>query len=143
VYDDDIYLGGIRHLRGKHILRRGTPGPEIVEELKPEEGDFVVGKQRPSAFYNTNLEILLRGLHVRDIVFTGLITNVCVESTARDAMYRDFNVILLADCTCTYSKLSYEASLVNIHNSFGVVSTSEEIYSGLLNAGLMPASKQS
>src|SRR5256885_9534621 len=68
-------------------------------ELVPEPGDIVVSKHRFSGFYGTDLELILRGLFIEYLVFTGCTTSVCVESTMRDAMFRDFRCVLLADCT--------------------------------------------
>ena len=68
----------------------GTRDWEIADELKPTGDDIILDKQRYSAFYNTNLEVLLRGLGVTMVVVTGVTTNICVELTVRDAFFRDF-----------------------------------------------------
>lgn len=68
-------------------------------ELAPEPAEIVVSKHRFSGFYGTDLEMILRGLGIEYLVFTGCTTSVCVESTMRDAMFRDFRCMLLADCT--------------------------------------------
>ena len=76
----------------------GTRDWEIAEELKPIDGDIILDKQRYSSFYDTNLEVILRGLGVSLLVVTGVTTNICVESTVRDAFFRDFKVTVLEDC---------------------------------------------
>lgn len=129
VYRSD-YLDGSRTFamsRKLGALIKGSWGSEIIEKLKPQEGDFIVEKHRFSAFYNTDLEIILRGLVVKTLILTGVATNVCVESTVRDAQFRDFNVIVLRDCTASFNHEMHEASLICIEGFFGVVSTSKEI----------------
>ncbi len=112
--------------------QKGSWGVEIVDELKPEKGDIVIEKQRYSAFYGTILERILRRLGVETLILTGCATNVCVESTARDAHARDFDVIVLSDCTAAFdSKKDQEASLRIIGRVFGRVMTSREVINSL------------
>ena len=89
-----------------HIQRRktglatpiaGTWDADIVAELTPREGEPVVVKHRWSGFYNTNLEVLLRTLGVDTIVMTGVNSNACIDSTARDAYFRDFTILVVSD----------------------------------------------
>jgi ureidoacrylate peracid hydrolase len=108
-------------------LIRGSWGAQIVKEIEPTPDDFIIEKHRYSAFYNTDLEIVLRGLHINTLIVTGVATNVCVESTVRDACIRDFNVVILSDCTATNNQEVHEGSLKNIPYISGSVSTSEEI----------------
>src|SRR5688572_33079591 len=75
----------------------GTPGAEIYEPLKPMQDDIVVKKFRYSGFYGTQLENLLRALGRDTIAITGVATNVCCDSTARDGAMRDFKVVFLSD----------------------------------------------
>jgi nicotinamidase-related amidase len=90
-------------------LRRGTWGAEVVAEMPPP--DYEVEKTRYSAFHNTSLEPLLRGLSVDTVMLAGVITNVCVEATARDAFHRDFRVVVLRDCVSGFSRELHDASL--------------------------------
>jgi biuret amidohydrolase len=76
---------------------QGTPGAEIYEPLKPTQDDIVVKKFRYSGFYGTQLENLLRALGRDTIAITGVTTNVCCDSTARDGAMRDFKVVFLSD----------------------------------------------
>ena len=129
VYRSD-YLDGPRTFimsRKLGALIKGSWGSEIIEKIKPQEGDFIVEKHRFSAFYNTDLEIILRGLDVKTLIMMGVATNVCVESTVRDAQFRDFNVIVLKDCTASFNHEMHETSLKCIEGFFGVVSTSKDI----------------
>jgi ureidoacrylate peracid hydrolase len=87
----------------------GSPGVAIFPEVAPRDGEIVITKHRFSAFYGTDLEIILRGLGVTTVVITGVTTENCCHATARDAFFRDFQVIFLADATanCDYPDLGY------------------------------------
>jgi ureidoacrylate peracid hydrolase len=103
----------------------GTWNTAILPELTPEPGDIVLAKNRFSAFYNTELDATLRRLGVRDLIVTGCTTSVCAESTIRDAMFRDYRAILLADCTGELQGEEYhQASLALVERMFGWVADS-------------------
>ncbi|MBD0862520.1 cysteine hydrolase [Gordonia sp. zg691] len=80
----------------------GTPGIEIHPQLKPEPGEVVIKKHRYSAFYGTELDILLRNSGIKTVVIIGTTTENCCHATARDAMFRDYYVVFLADATGTF-----------------------------------------
>ena len=82
-------------------LRIGTWGYEILDGLGVEERDWIVEKQRLSAFFQTNLEIILRGLNIDTVLICGVLTNQCVAATSKDANFRDFKPIVVEDCTGT------------------------------------------
>jgi nicotinamidase-related amidase len=105
----------------------GTPESEVHPELAPVAGDKVIFKHRYSAFYNTDLETVLRCLGIRDVVVSGVMTNLCCESTARDAYYRDYRVFFLADGTGTVSEEMHVASLLNLAFGFAYVTTADEV----------------
>lgn len=105
----------------------GSPESEIHPELAPLPGEKVVFKHRYSAFYNTDLETVLRCLKVEDIVVAGIMTNMCCESTARDAYYRDYRVFFLADGTGSINEEMHLASLLNLGFGFACVTTSDTI----------------
>jgi len=88
-------------IRNNKALIAGTPNVEIYEGLKPRPGDLVVGKPRYSAFYGTDLEAILRSKGIDTLIISGTVTNVCCDSTARDAFSRDYKVIFLSDGTAT------------------------------------------
>src|SRR4029077_17352940 len=77
--------------REGRILIRGTWNTDIVEALKPEPGDIALHKTRFSGFYQTDLDSILKGLGARSLIVTGCTTSICVESTIRDAMFRDYS----------------------------------------------------
>ena len=126
---------------GSHsrVLVRDTWNTEIIDDLAPAVGDHLVYKHRFSGFFQTELERLLRSLGVRDIVFTGCTTSVCVESTLRDAMFRDFRCLLLADCTAeplgaAADRSNHDASVLVIEALFGWTTTSTEFLAELTQA---------
>jgi nicotinamidase-related amidase len=79
------------------ILDRNLPSVEIIEPLKPLPGDIVVDKLFFSGFHNTDLDTILRARDVDTIVICGTVTNVCCESTVRDAVHREYKVIVVSD----------------------------------------------
>lgn len=79
------------------LIVENTWGWEIIDEIKPEPGDLVIRKARYSGFAGTPLESELRGMDIRHLLFTGVATNVCVDSTARDAYFAEFWPILIED----------------------------------------------
>ena len=86
------------------VLVDGTAGVAIFPEVAPRHGEVVITKRRFSAFYGTDLEIVLRGLGVTTVVVAGVTTENCVHATARDAWFRDFRVVVLADATACGDK---------------------------------------
>ena len=89
-------------------LRQGTWGYEILDEMGAASDDWFVEKTRLSAFFQTNLEVILRGLGAETVIFTGVLTNQCVAATSKDAMFRDFRPIVVEPCTGT--------TLPNLHH---------------------------
>jgi nicotinamidase-related amidase len=105
----------------------GTPGAEFYEPVKPAEGDLLVKKFRYSGFYGTQLENLLRALGRDTIAISGVATNVCCDSTARDGAMRDFKVLFLSDCNASFTQEEQEATLNNFDKHFGVVMDSKTL----------------
>ena len=85
--------------REGRFLIRDTWNTDIVAELTPEPGDLVLYKHRFSGFYETELDNVLHRLEIRNLIFTGCTTSICIDSTIRDAMFRDYRCVLLADRT--------------------------------------------
>ncbi len=118
------------------MLIRETWSTEIVHELKPQAGDIVLYKTRFSGFYKTELDSLLKKMGKKYLIFTGCTTSVCVESTVRDAMFRDYSSVVLEDCVAEpigydLPRSNHEASLLTIKRLFGWVSSSEEFIKAL------------
>jgi nicotinamidase-related amidase len=103
----------------------GTPGHEFVDELTPLPDELVVRKYRSSAFWGTNLELLLRSNGIRTVVVGGCTTEGCVESTARDAMFSDHYVVIAEDCVGSDDKEQHEASTLLMSHRFDMASSSE------------------
>jgi ureidoacrylate peracid hydrolase len=122
--------------RATRILIRDNWGTEIVPQLKPQAGDVVMYKTRFSGFYQTDLDNVLKKLGIKHLIFTGCTTSVCVDSTIRDAMFRDYQSVLLADCTGEpigygLPRSNHEASLLTIEVLLGWVSSSDEFIKAL------------
>lgn len=118
------------------ILIRDTWNTEILRELTPRAGDVTLYKHRFSGFFQTDLDAILKKMDVNVLIVTGCTTSVCVESTIRDAMFRDYSSVLLADCSAEpigygLARSNHEASLLTIQTSLGWVSTSDEFVRAL------------
>src|SRR3954464_14722611 len=110
------------------ILIHDTWNTEIVDELAPAPGDIVIRKNRYSAFYNTNLDDILEERSITTLVVGGWTTSVCVESTIRDAMFRNYTCLLLTDCTAEpHGQENYAASLRIIERQFGWLCASADL----------------
>lgn len=114
----------------------GSPESAIHPGLAPLPGEKEVLKHRYSAFYNTDLETVLRCLKVEDLVITGVMTDLCCESTARDACFRDLRVFFPADETGTVSEEMHLASLLNLAYGFACVTTCRDIVEQLSGSSL-------
>lgn len=125
--DAGLIVDESRPFLRKEGLRAGTWGAKVLEELSPP--DYEVEKPRYSGFYNTHLEGLLRGLGVETLLLAGVVTNVCVEATARDAFHRDFRIVILRDCVGAFVPELHEASLKTL-SIFGRVIDSDEVLAG-------------
>jgi ureidoacrylate peracid hydrolase len=114
-------------VRDKLIIE-GTWGFQIVDDLKPEPDDIVIRKPRYSGFAGTSLEDQLHTLNIRHLLFTGVATNVCVESTAREAYFREFWPILVEDAMDhTGPDFVRQATLYNFESKMGWVTTTDDI----------------
>ena len=103
----------------------GTPGHEFVGELAPLPDELVVRKYRSSAFWGTNMELLLRSNGIQTVVVGGCTTEGCVESTARDAMFCDHYVVIADDCVGSDDKEQHDASMLLMSHRFDMASGSE------------------
>jgi ureidoacrylate peracid hydrolase len=117
---------------GRSYTQRAACSPDSWEndfygDLRPQDGEPVITKHRFSAFHQTDLDLVLRTHGIRTIVLTGAVTNVCVESTARDGFFRDYHVVFTSDGTAAYSMEEHEATLKTIGRYFGVVVPIDEV----------------
>jgi ureidoacrylate peracid hydrolase len=96
-------------------------------QVRPATGEAIVTKHRFGAFEGTDLDLILRSQQIRTVIMTGVATNVCVETTARQAFLKDYYVVFASDCTATYDQRDQDATLRTIDNFFGQVASAEEI----------------
>jgi len=127
VHHPDQLDSGIMGWWWKGMCLEGSPESRVHDDISPLPGEKIIYKHRYSAFYNTDLETVLRCLKVEDLIITGIMTNLCCESTARDAYYRDHRVFFLGDCTGSINEKMHVASLLNLSFGFAYVTTSDEI----------------
>jgi nicotinamidase-related amidase len=113
-------------VRPVHAIK-GTWGSEFIPELQPDEekGDYIVQKRRHSAFTFTDFDLFLREEEIDTVVLTGVWTNVCVRSTASDALYNGYNVICISDGTASQDDSMHESGLRDIDIFGDIMSTIE------------------
>lgn len=130
----------------RDVCAEGSWEGDFYGDVRPEPGDPVVTKHRFSAFHNTDLETILKSHAIRTVVMTGVASNVCVETTARDAFVRDYYVVFLDDGTATYAEKDHKATLRVIDRFFGEVASVaavERIWrDGEEEGGRTPASRE-
>ena len=113
------------------LLLRGTWGAQIIDELKPREDEMLIEKRRFSAFVGTDLDMMLKTYDIRYLVFTGVATNICVESSLRDACHLEYLPILVSDAAAASPPSRQEATIGNVKQVFGWVTTSLNLIKAL------------
>ncbi len=108
-------------------LLESNPEARVHTELSPLDNEKIIVKRRYSGFYQTDLELTLRCLNVKELVITGIMSNICCESTARDGFFRDFGIFFVADATASINEELHLSTLRNIALGFGKVLTTEEV----------------
>lgn len=107
--------------------RRGSWGAEIIPDLEPGTEDRIVAKRRFDAFHQTDLELLLRCWGVKTLLIGGVVADVCVETTARAAYVRDFDVVLATDCVGGWQARDLRRTIEVIGNHFGACLNNQDI----------------
>lgn len=117
----------------------GTWGADIIQELEPQRGDILIKKQKYDGFIGTNLDIILRTYQLKYLLFIGIATNICVESTLRHAFFLDYFPILVSDAVSQRGPSQIqEATILNVQSTFGWVTTTESLLSALRCAPVGP-----
>src|ERR687889_656503 len=129
-------------IKKKPICVRETWDAEIVDEIKPSEEDHVVIKRRDSAFLNTEIGVWLRSLSIDTLIFCGIDTSICVETSLRDAFNIGYDVILVSDATASSNKKHYESTLENVRDYYGIVIESKGLSKYLLPQAQSNAAKK-
>lgn len=130
----DLMLQGIPFLPGDAVIE-GTAGAQIVNELAPAPGEHVVWKRRANAFYNSDLELILRSRGIDTVIMGGVVTDGCVANTVRGARERDLHVIVLSDCCATMMPEDDDYYLKKVFPKIARVRTAEEITAVLSKRG--------
>jgi ureidoacrylate peracid hydrolase len=125
------------------ILIRDCWNTEIVPDLTPRDGDIVMYKTRYSGFFGTELHDVLQNRGVERLIVVGATTSVCVESTVRDAMFRDYHCLVVSDATAepiaaSASRSNHEASLLTLELLFSNVATSADVVDALCASAALP-----
>lgn len=103
---------------GAHAVA-GSEGSKVISELEPKEGEPVLDKTRYSAFFNTNLDPVLENLEVKEVVLTGVLTDICIQHTAADAFFRDYKVIIPRECVDSLSDEENKQAIEFIEKMYG------------------------
>ncbi len=127
----------------KPICVRGTWDAEIVDEIKPLAGDHIVIKRRDSVFHDTEIEVWLRSLGIDTLIFCGIDTSICVETSLREAFNIGYDVVLVSDATASSNRKHYESTLENVRGYYGIVMDIQELslYLPAAAASQQPRSK--
>jgi len=140
IFIQNVFLPGLRSMSGPWLRALiangtvgitegwtllGTPGAEIDPALAPSPDDIVVQKFRSSAFFGTGLATILRANNIRSVICVGAVTEGCLESTARDAVFHDFYTVVLDDCVGSFDPLLHEAALRVLKTRCDVVSSKQ------------------
>jgi ureidoacrylate peracid hydrolase len=124
------------------ICVRGTWDAQTIDELRPTDTDHIIIKRRDSAFQDTEIIAWLSALDINTLIFAGVDTSICVETSLRDAFNRGYDTILISDATASGSKEGYDMTLKRVSDHYGVVMSSERLadwfHQARQNNGHMP-----
>src|SRR5919106_1625973 len=130
--DTSNYRAVVPKIREERIIKvpicvRGTWDAQTIDELKPTYADHVIIKRRDSAFQDTEINAWLRALGINTIIFAGVDTSICVETSLRDGFNQGYDVILISDTTASANKEHYNTTLERVRDYYGVVMDFERL----------------
>ncbi len=123
--------------RDREMLKRtphaeeGSWGTEVIEDLGAPPDEFVVLKPRYSAFFQTDLDLILKDMTVDQLVIFGVVTNICVRSTVHDGFFLGYEIVVPRDCCAATGPREQESSLYDIATHFGIVSDADGVVAAL------------
>ena len=131
-YLSDVWLEQAKRTRKRAytkypVCERDSWGADFYQGIKPSPAEIIVNKHRFSAFVDTDLDLILRSKGIRTLIMSGVATNICVETTARDGFMKDYYIVFLKDCTSTFSEEMHNNTLKTIDHFFGEVVDSGDI----------------
>jgi ureidoacrylate peracid hydrolase len=129
-------------IKKRPICIRGTWDADIVDDIKPHENDHVVIKRRDSAFHDTETGVWLRSIGIDTLIFCGVDTSICVETSLREAFNIGYDVILVSDATASSNRKHYESTLENVRDYYGIVIESKDLFKYLLPQARSNAAKK-
>ena len=118
--------GGVLHKWWEGSIIENTLAHRFIKGFEPVHGDDVIQKKRYDAFIDTPLETILKEKNIHTLIVSGVMTNLCCETTARSAFCRDYNVIFLIDGTATVDEIMHRSSLLNLGFGFAYLATCKE-----------------
>ena len=139
IFVADSHRKGMR--RDREFLKRTVHGEEntwatrVVDEIAPGEADITVIKHRYSAFFQTDLDLVLKDMMIDQILVCGVVTNICVRSTVHDGFFLGYDVVVPHDACAATSSREQESTLYDIATHFGTVAPTEEVTAAIAGAG--------
>lgn len=124
--------GGMLTTWWDELIIHGSEAWEFYKEIKPNSSDLIIDKNRYSAFQGTDLDVWLRRNGVEDLIISGVMTNLCCETTARDAFGHDYRVFFVADATTTINEELHLATLKNLAYGFSYIIDAQGLCSHLI-----------
>ena len=115
------------------LIQYGSKEWELIDEVHVQATGTIIDKNRYSAFFDTNLDVLLRKAGIEDLIITGVLTNCCCETTARDAFMRDYRVFFVADATAAPTEDLHIATLKNLAYGFAYIVNTRDLCNTLIN----------
>jgi ureidoacrylate peracid hydrolase len=133
-----------RNLRRDREMLKRTPhceedswATEVIADLGPRDEEFHVTKSRYSAFFQTDLDLLLKDMMIDQLIVFGVVTNICVRSTVHDAFFIGYEVVVPRDCCAATGPREQESTLYDIATHFGIVSDAQSVVAALASGGVI------